>query len=154
MDQFEKFYGRSLSYLSIRPRSEKEIRDYLEKKKAPVDIIDQILEKLKSQKFLDDREFVRWWIRQRTVNKPQSYFLTKRELLQKGVDKETIEGVFRESDDERQDELTLAQKIVEKKIDKYQNLEKKEVYEKLGGLLARRGFSWSIIKRAIDARFK
>ena len=150
MDQSEGFYNRSLRYLAIRPRSEKEIRDYLKKKKASDEVIDLVIERLASHKFIDDEEFVRWWVRQRTVNKPQSYSLTKRELLIKGVDKETIDEVFQEPDEERQDEYALAKKIVERKIGKYRNLDKKEIYEKLGGVLSRRGFSWEIIKRAID----
>ena len=46
--------------------------------------------------------------------------------------------------------LELAKKIVSKKINKLRNAEKQEIYKKLGGMLARRGFDWETIKRAID----
>lgn len=144
----------SIRYLSVQPHSEKEIRDYLKKKKASEEEIEQVVVRLKSQKYIDDKEFVSWWIRQRTINKPQSYYLTRRELAVKGIDKKTIEEVFSQPDEGREDEIDLAKKIVEKKIKKYKNLEKKEIYSKLGSVLARKGFSWDTIKRAIDDCYK
>lgn len=150
MDQSDGFYNRSLRYLAIRPRSEKEIRDYLKKKDATDKVIDFVVEKLRSQKFIDDAEFIRWWVRQRTVIKQTSYMSIKRELALKGVDRDLIESTITDLGDEKEDELAMAKKIVAKKIDKYDGFSKNEVYQKLGGVLARRGFSWSIIKRAID----
>lgn len=150
MDQSEGFYNRSLRYLAIRPRSEKEIRDYLKKKQANDDVIDSVVKKLVSHKFIDDEEFVRWWVRQRTIIKQTSYSSIKRELFLKGVDRELIDSTIDGLGEDKEDELVMAKKIVVKKIDKYQDLSKNDLYKKLGGVLSRRGFSWEIIKRAID----
>ena len=49
-----------------------------------------------------------------------------------------------------QNDLESAKKLVEKKFSKYKNMEKQEIYQKLGAFLARRGFGWDTIKKSID----
>ena len=73
MDDFEKFYKASIRFLSFRPRSEKELSDYLTKKKCDDLTSKRIIEsRLKKINLLDDEEFAKWWIEQRTLIKPQS----------------------------------------------------------------------------------
>src|SRR3989344_6604171 len=86
-----KFYNKALKFLSYRPRSEKEIRDKLKKKKASEETINKIILRLKENNFINDEEFVRWWIEQRTNFKPRSLRLIKMELKQKGVSNDLIE---------------------------------------------------------------
>lgn len=150
MDSFEEYYIRAVKFLSIRPRSVWEVRENLSKKHATEEVIEQVLKKLRTQKYIDDSEFVRWWIRQRSTFRPKSFYHMKAELSQKGVGKEIIDSVFSEEDDERTDEVSMAKKIIEKNVRKYKDLPKQDIYTKLGGLLTRRGFSYSVSKRAID----
>lgn len=157
MDSFEKFYNSALRFLSYRPRSEKEIREKLQKKKALPEIIESVVKKLREQKFLNDEEFTRWWIESRLRFKLRSINIIKRELLQKGVNRELIDtqisnfsprseaGKFQISN-----ELENAQKLIEKKIKQYEHFSKREIYQKLGSFLARRGFDFETIKKAID----
>ncbi len=154
MDQFEKFYNSALRFLSYRPRSEKEIRDKLTSKKADVKIIELILNKLKEKNFLNDSEFAKWWIGSRLRFRPRSISLIKRELLQKGIDRETIDAqIFNlnpSADGSISNELENAKKLVEKKISRYKDLSRQELYQKLGSFLARRGFDFDTIKQVID----
>lgn len=129
--------------MSFRPRSEKEIRDNLIKKKAPAEIIEQTIIKLKEQNFINDEEFAKWWVEQRNVFKPRALKLLKVELRQKGIADEIIEKIT-------QDDLEFAKKLVLKKINKYKNLPKEEIYQKLGRFLGQKGFNWGIIKQSID----
>jgi regulatory protein len=150
MGDFEKFYNAALRFLSFRPRSEKETRDRLFQKKAPKEVIDKIILKLKTQKFIDDEKFTKWWIDQRLSFKPRSITLIKRELLQKGVGKEIIDAQISNFQFPISNELENAKKLINKKIVRYKNLSKREVYQKLGSYLARRGFNWDTIKQSID----
>lgn len=161
MDQFDRFYNKTLKFLSFRPRSEKEIRDYLNRKKAESSLIEAIIKALKDQNFLNDLEFAKWWIEQRTKFKQRALWVVKRELKQKGVSDETIENQISNINpdqigikDQKENDLELAKKIVESKIDKYKRLSKQEIFKKLGGVLARRGFNYDIIKKSIDESFK
>lgn len=149
MEEFEKFYNRTLRFLSYRPRSEKEIKDFLAKKKVNPLIISKILKKLREQNLVNNREFARWWVEQRLEFRPQALWLTKRELRQKGIDEGTIEKILRNYDIKKLGEEG-ARKLVEKRITRYRGLSREETYQKLSQFLARRGFDWETIKKAID----
>ncbi len=151
MDNFNKFYERTLRFLSFRPRSEKEITDYLKKKKSDDLTAKKIVEKLKEHKFLNDEEFAKWWIEQRTRVKPRADRVIKFELIQKGIDKEMINNLLAEglgSDLKKAESLAEIRMKRLKKID-----DKKKVYEKLGRFLASKGFNYDIIKEVIDRTF-
>jgi len=150
MDEFSKFYDKALKFLSYRPRSEKEVKDNLLKKKAPDSIVQLVIKKLKEQKFLNDGEFAKWWIEQRTLVKPTGKRLIKFELKKKGIDKELIDEVFDSVEDLVHDELETARKLVQRKINKYKGLDRQKIYQRLGGFLSRRGFDYDTIKKSID----
>lgn len=154
---FEGFLNKALKFLSYRPRSEKEVRDNLLKKKASSSTIDLIIKKLQEQKFLNDREFAKWWIEQRTLVKPTGKRLIKFELKRKGIDKELIDEMFNSIEDIVHDELEMARSLVQRKINKYlpagrqvKGLDRQKIYQRLGGFLSRRGFDYDTIKKVID----
>ena len=67
---------------------------------------------------------------------------------------EIIDQVMQSSETNTQNDLEKVKILVEKKIDRYKHLPKQEIYQKLGGFLARKGFSWDIIKASIDEELK
>ena len=164
-DNFSANLNRVLRFLSFRPRSEKEIRDYLIKKiknpsnsvyrqkskiKTDEKIIESIISKLKEQKFINDTEFAQWWIEQRTKVKPRASRLIKFELKQKGIAKELIDEVFKDKDFETVSDFDKAIKLAQKRMVRLKNETPKKVYEKLGRFLASKGFDYDIIKKVID----
>lgn len=153
-DLYEKFFTKALKFLGFRPRSEKEIRDNLLKKNAPSEIIERVIEELKEQKFLDDKKFVTWWIEQRTEFKPRSLRLIIIELKQKGISKSLIEEAVEELQYDTKNDVKNAKKIVQSRIHRFKSLSKYELIQKLGPQLARSGFSYEVIKRAIDEIFQ
>lgn len=161
---FEKYYNYSLRFLSYRPRSEKELKDKLKFKKVEPLIIEQIIIKLKEQNFLNDEEFTKWWIEQRTTFKVQGLNLIKLELMQKGIQKEVIENqiskILAEQDPALQDKSSIlnerenAKKLIERKMERLKDLPRQEVYQKIGSFLARRGFDMDTIHSLIDEFYK
>lgn len=146
----EKLYNKVLRFLSYRPRSEKEIRDYSKKKSQETKIIEEIIKKLKKQGLVDDRAFATWWVEQRSRFRPKGRYLIRSELFKKGVKEEIISSsLFSEKE-----EIDLAKKAARKKIKSYKNLEPLEMRDKMVAFLARRGFNWKIIKKAIDETAK
>lgn len=146
---FDAYYLKALKYLQYRPRSEKEIRDYLRKKKVNEQHVVLIIEKLKQQKFLNDEEFAKMWIRSRTEFKPKGWRLIKLELQQKGISEEIMKNLGEET----RDELRLAKEILEKKRKKFEPMNRQERFNKAGSLLARRGFDLDKIRKAIEEVF-
>lgn len=160
---FGKLYTRSLEYLARRPRSVKEMRDYLhgktfDKKLSVKDrktgeykiitkqgfnenLIEPVLERLLERSYLDDKKFAESFVRSRAVYKNPSRRKLILELKKKGIDQEIIDEVIENSDD--YDEKTSLKAVLLKKINKY------ESEEKLIAYLARQGFSFDDIKAEI-----
>lgn len=150
MDYYEKYLNLAYYYLSIRNRSEKEMQAYLSKKKATPEIIEKIISSLKEKKFLNDEMFAKSWILSRARLKPKGKALLKIELKQKGVANDVIIKVLAEVQEEIPDELVQAKRLITKKMERMLGKPREEIYAKVGGFLARRGFNWDIIKKAID----
>ena len=82
----ESFFQKATNFISYRPRSEKEVRDYLKRKQKTKKklkkvqnekITNQIIKRLKKNKFLDDREFAKWWVGQRLEFRPKGKIALK-----------------------------------------------------------------------------
>lgn len=150
VEKISKYLENCYRYLTIRNRSEKEIRDYLAKKKADPDIIDAIVAKLYEQKFLNDEAFARSWVRSRAMFRPRGKRMLQIELAQKGIAKDIIQQVLEEEQEDVPDELTQAKNLIGKRVARLKEQPRQEIYTKVGAFLARRGYGWDVIKKAID----
>lgn len=152
--QFGKLYSRALEYCLMRPRSAREVRDYLYRKTRPtrdkkgeirpgiaIQITDRVFEKLLEKKYIDDQKFTKYWIENRSVTKGVSRRKLSAELRAKGVDVNIIESELGST--ERNDKNEI-QKIIMKKKSHYPDRTKLMAY------LARLGFNYDDIKQAID----
>jgi regulatory protein len=149
-EHYEKYLNKAYYYLSIRNRSEKEMREYLVKKKASEEIIEKIIASLKEKKFLNDEMFARSWVLNRARLKPKGKVLLKIELRQKGITQDIIEKVLEDVQEEIPDELEQAKSLIIRRMERLQGAPRDEIYSKVGGFLSRRGFSWDVVKKAID----
>lgn len=143
--QIQKLLQRVYRLLSIRPRSEKEIRDYLARKKAQKP--DEIIEKLKEQDLVNDERFAREWVEAR--RKKKGKIAIKLELLQKGISKEII-GEAISLQQSAISEENIAQKLLDKKINLWKNLSSMEFRRKATGFLMRRGFEYEVVKQVVE----
>ncbi len=147
----EKLFDKALSLLGHRPRSKQEIRDRLWKKVQKdlrADLIERALDKLEEKGYLDDEEFAEWWVKERIRSRPRGKLLLRSELYKKGLDREFIEQVLRNYS--REDEISWAERLLEKKKGRYMCLEPQERQEKISAHLHRRGFSWDVINAVLD----
>ncbi|MEX0748904.1 MAG: RecX family transcriptional regulator [Candidatus Saccharimonadales bacterium] len=137
-----KAYERALSYLGIRPRSEKEVRDYLWRKEYEAAVINQVITKLQTLELLNDTQFAREWISWRQSGRPRSRRKLQQELVQKGVAREVIEAVLADIDDET--ELAQLKELILRHAHRY------DTQEKLMAYLARQGYGYGVIKQALQ----
>lgn len=155
--QFGKLYTRALEYALIRPRSQREMRDYLYrktrdtrtktgtiKKGVSKELTERVFNRLLEKGYLDDEKFARFWVENRNVRKGASKRKLSAELSAKGVDRAIVELVLAESERTDTDEL---QKIIAKKASRYDDKQKFIAY------LARQGFSYDDIQDAIGDLF-
>ena len=151
---FERYYNLSLRFLSYRPRSEKEIIDYLKKKKIDEVTQGKIIDKLKNYNFINDIEFAKFWIEQRTKFKHKPIRVIEYELKQKGINKDLIDEVLSSFESSKEVDLESAKKLAEKKLDFYRSLNPKKRQEKVMSYLLRRGFNYEVVKKALAGHFK
>ena len=83
-----------------RPRSENEIRQGLRQRNLTPAQQDQVLERLRTRGWLDDKAFADAWVENRRVFRPRSAFALRAELRQKGVAPPQIEAALAGHDDE------------------------------------------------------
>lgn len=156
-ENYQKVRDYALRLLSFRPRSSREIstklRQFSAKRNFSDKLVEQIIEELREQKFLDDKEFVRWWIEQRQSFRPKGMRAIKTELLNKGIDKEIIDAIFA-ADKGKINEYDLALKVINKKLVHLSHLSSEKMKIKIRDLLLRRGFDWDVIYKVIDSTFE
>ena len=150
-NNLQKALNRCYFFLKFRPRTEKEIKRFLFEKSAKYKLnkktIDILLSKLKSQGYVNDKKFVDWFVLKRSTRKPKSSFLIKRELLNHGVTIKDIEDYF---DKNLFDEYSLAKRLLDKHKFGWLNIEAEKRKIKAQNTLLRAGFSFDIIKRAVE----
>lgn len=152
--QFGKVYSKALNYCLVRPRSSREVKDYLyRKKRQTIDkkgsvkpgISDlmamRVFDRLVEKKYVNDDNFARFWIENRFVKKGVSQRRLKNELKAKGVDSHVVERLLADSDRSDDNEI---KKIIAKKRSRYDSDDKLIAY------LMRLGFGYDDIKTAID----
>jgi len=141
---FKKILDRVYRFLSLRPRSKKEVADYLKNRKISPFEGEKIFKILKEQKLINDLEFAKWWVEQRETFKPKGKIALRVELKQKGISEEIIEKALVHIDEE-----SLAKKALAKKIEAYRKLPPEEFFRKISQFLSYRGFSWQTIEKII-----
>ena len=139
--EFGKLYQRALEWVLVRPRSEKEVNDYLYKKiyekKLNKDYINLIIDKLKDKKYLNDLSFAEYFVENRFLKKGISKKRLRLELVKKGISGEIVDEVL----DKRNDEEEI-KKIIAKKRAKYDD-------DKLISYLCRQGFSLQLAQSLV-----
>ena len=154
LEQIKESRDYALLLLSYRARSCQEITERLLRKKYEREIIQEVVEELKRLHYLDDRAFAIEWVEMRLRGK-RGKRLIRQELLKKGIEKEIIDDSIDEGFKKigpTEDEL--AWQAIEKRIPRYQKLEKSKAYRRIKDFLIRRGFSLETTENTLDKFFQ
>lgn len=144
-DAREEAMQRALNFLGYRARSRDEVRKNLEKHELTEAVIEDTLTRLERSGLLNDHDFAHAWVENRNTFRPRGRRALKMELRHKGIDEETIQQTLERSSPEDELALQAAQKYARK----LKGLAWPEFRNKLGGFLARRGFSYEVIAPVI-----
>ncbi len=144
--EFQKTLDKLLRFATLRPRSEKEIKDWLKRKKVHISLFDKLLKRLRQLSLLDDEKFAKWWVEQRQSFRPKPKRILNNELWIKGINNEIIKKVLGE---EEINEEKMARELLKKKMYKWKNLEGFELRQKMSQYLAQKGFSWEIVEKVV-----
>ena len=140
-----KCYNFALRYLALRPRSIKEVQDYLRRKDFKEDDINSVIVKLSKNNYLNDQDFALLWVQNRMRLNPKSITILRAELLKKGISKDIASSVL--STISQTDQLESVIKIIQSKAHQSRYQQKQKMIE----YLARKGYNYGLIKEALDS---
>ena len=143
-DEREVAYMQALRFLDYRPRSRAEVRKKLEKRAIPPEVIKDVFKRLERSGLVDDERFAQDWVKNRSEFRPRSRRALAYELHQRGLADSAIEKAL-----EGINEEALAYRAAVKQARRYEGLPIRDFRNKLGSYLARRGFSYEIIKEVV-----
>ncbi len=138
-----KAYHAAMGQLSYRRRSRRELVDFLRRKDYDEEMAAGVITRLELLGLIDDAAFAAAWIADRQLLRPRSKRTLRTELMQKGIDRETITLALSEVTDEGQLEVLVG--LIERK-------RRQSAYQepqKLMSFLARQGYAYDQIKKAL-----
>lgn len=144
-DQGNKAYDSALHYLSFRARSEEEVRRNLAQKGFPDEAVDAALSRLKDVGLLDDLEFARLWVSSREQISPRGKRALRYELHQKGIADHQIDEILDLYDEEK-----AAYEAIIERLSRFSEDDKATYQKKMGAFLQRRGFTYPVIRDALE----
>jgi len=126
------------------------MREYLGKKAKKLtyleDSVDKSLTKLMDQKLIDDSQFVVWFVEIKSSSKKKAVAYLKNELRIRGVSSDVIGDYFEQN---IIDEDESAVKALRSQWRRFEKEDERKRFTKAAAFLQRKGFGYSIIKKAI-----
>lgn len=133
-----------MRYVIFKKRTEKEVRQKCLKLEYTEDYIEEIIEYLKENEYINDQKYVEKYIQNIMRLKSSSRFEIKMDLIRRGVPEEFIEKYMTQNDEILEAfEMESASKLAKKR---QSNTEK----EKIKKYLMTKGYVYSSISNAID----
>jgi regulatory protein len=146
-DDIRKAYNLAVNYLARRMRSEKEIKDYLTQKEVEEPIINEVLHRLASHKYINDEEYAFSFVRTQMNTTDKGPDVITMELKERGINEALIKQAIAEYPKENQIEKAI--KISEKLIKKGSKDSERIVKQKAEQLLLRKGYPFDVIHIAL-----
>jgi regulatory protein len=144
-DADEDAYQRALRLLTLRERSESELRTCLRKRKTPEDVLERTLARLREHRHADDAHFANAWVENRSAFRPRGRRALAWELRRKGVTEDVTTAAL-----SNLDESALAYQAGLKKARQLVTEDWQAFRTKVSAYLARRGFPTSIIASTVS----
>jgi len=135
-------------YLTIRPRSRKELADKLQDKEFSDPMIAAVLEHVTRLGYLDDGKFAAQWAASRIRSRGFGRRRLEQELRIKGISSDIIKDTLNTLLEEAP-EADTARKEAEKKLRTLIRFEPQVRRRRLAGFLERKGFSSDIIRTVL-----
>lgn len=147
---YELLMNAAIRFVSYRPRSQKELADFLDKKLARwkvsgAGLIAKVIGRMEELGYVDDKKFAAWWVEQRTAFRPKGNRYIQMELRGKGVPDAVIDSVLASRGSVNL--LAAARQAIAKKMSIWAKLPVLERKKKIYDYLGRRGFDSDTIRK-------
>lgn len=141
-DELERAWPAAARFLEVKDRTEAEVRQRLKINGYSSEVVNFIVDRLKKDRYLDDERFARRWVENRNELHPRGHRIIRRELLLKGIDETCITRSLGNAESETE----LAKRLADKLSRHKDFADFKEMQTRVGAAMARKGFSYSIIR--------
>ncbi|MDD4956183.1 MAG: RecX family transcriptional regulator [Candidatus Omnitrophica bacterium] len=139
-----------LRFISIRPRSEHEMSEYLVKKEYSADVAEAVLVWLRKNGLVNDLKFSVEWIETRLRTNPKGMRALSEELSAKGIREDTIKKAF-EARPEARDDHKVASIILKAKLRDLRGPKDQKFKARLYRVLISRGIDPYVSEEVIRA---
>lgn len=137
---------RAMEWLLNRPRSTREFRDYLYRKKAEPELIESFINEFSGKGYLEDRQFGVWAV-ELQKRRGKSNRAIRAELFKKGLSRELVDELLSDEADETERlKLVITKK---RRLPRYRNDP-----QKLAQYLVQQGFSWQLVKTILNIKYR
>lgn len=137
---------KAIALLAGRSRTEKEMVEALRRNAYPETAIARVIAYLHEAGYIDDEQFAERWISTRTAKGLGAHRI-RQELLHKGIERQTIDHLLSVTDE---DAAWKAAVQAARKASKGKELSDPGDRRKVLAALARRGYDFSMAKRALE----
>ncbi len=140
----------ALKLLEYRERSEQEIKERMARRNYDERLIKSTIEFLENHNLVNNRRFARMWA-ESCLRRSYGRWKVQADLNKKGIDKEIIEDVLRESYS-KVDEIQMALALIQKKWPCLRK-EKNTLLRRASDFLKRRGFPFEVIAEVMRQQY-
>jgi len=136
-----------LRLLTAAPRSRRQLADAFERRGVPSDVAERVLDRFVEVGLLDDAEYARLVVHSQHVDRGLSGRALRFALRKRGIDGELAEAAVSELSAD--DVEGTARALVARKLRAMVGLNRETRVRRVWGLLARKGYSPSLIARLV-----
>lgn len=147
-EEYNKVKQAVLRYLSYKPRTVYEVKQFLKQKEYDLTLGEQAIGEMKQQGFLDDRQYAKNWVAERN-RKGYGTLRLRQELARKGVASSYIDEALIEMDEEEQRQLAM--KVAERRYLRICGEPWPTIERRLGHYLLRQGYPMSLVYTVLRA---
>lgn len=135
----------AVAMLARRPRSEREVRQRLRRRKFEPELVEQTMARLHAANLIDDAEYARAFTESRDRQSPRGGRLIARELRSNGIDAALADRAASAVDDD-----DAAYRLASRRLRGLAGLDYDAFRSRLGGYLQRRGFGWETCRATVE----
>ncbi len=146
--QAKSAYETALNLLTARDMTAHDLQAALRRRGYLQPVTESVCERLCENRLIDDSRYAQRYVELRQDSAIGRYAL-RRKLRAKGIDEETADEALETLDDESQ--LGNAKALAARLARRYAGEEAYAARSKLSQALVRRGFSWDIVREAIES---
>jgi regulatory protein len=133
--------------LTAAPRSRRQLADAFERRGVPSDVAERVLDRFVEVGLLDDAEYARRVVHSQHADRGLSGRALRFELRKRGIDGELAEAAMSLLNDD--DVEARARSLLARKLASMNGVDRDTRLRRLSGLLARKGYSPSLIARLV-----